>query len=94
MNFNVLGLREDNGDPTIQLKFGPSAWYANEKDHGWKVRVPSENADFSRVFVTRTDTYTITQSSVTLQEVLDGLQPDDRRLHDAIIALTNKTALV
>lgn len=87
INFDALELISRSGSPGIQLKFGPSAWYANEEHDVWKVRVDPEYADYSHVFVTRADTLVITQSSVTLQEVLDGLAPDDRRLHDEIIAL-------
>lgn len=75
------------GEGRLQLKFGPSAWYANEKDPDWKSTVDSAVADYSNVFVTRSGTREIHQTPVTLQEVLDGLAPTDTRLHDAIVHL-------
>lgn len=45
-------------------------------------------ADYSRLFLTRVNTHEIRQSVVTLQEVLDGLEPeDDRLLHDELVRL-------
>lgn len=73
------------GEGQLQLKFGPSAWFANERDSEWKVTVDPNVADYSRLFVTWARTREIRQSKVTLQEVLDGLSPDDLRLHDEMV---------
>ena len=78
---------EKFGEARLQLKFGPSAWFANEKDPHWKRTVDPEVADYSRLFLTRAKTKEVRQSEVTLQEVLDGLAPSDRRLHDEIVQL-------
>lgn len=78
---------EDFGEARLQLKFGPSAWFANEEDPNWKRKVDSEVADYSRLFLTRSKTREVRQSDVTLQEVLDGLAPGDLRLHDEIVQL-------
>ena len=75
------------GELPLQLKFGPSAWYANEVHSQWEATVDPEVADYSRLFLTWVKTREIRQSAVTLQEVLDGLPPDDRRLHDEIVQL-------
>jgi hypothetical protein len=78
---------DHSDETTLQMKFGPSAWYANEADpYDWKSRAPTESADYSHLFLTarRRD---ITQSSVTLAEVLEGLTPDDSRLRDEFIEL-------
>lgn len=77
----------DLGKDYLQLKFGPSAWYANEKDSEWKRTVDPEVADYSRLFITRAKTKEVRQSDVTLHEVLEGLSPDDLRLHDEIVQI-------
>ncbi|MBH0110622.1 PD-(D/E)XK nuclease family protein [Salinibacterium sp. NG22] len=76
----------------VQLKFGPSAWFANEQDPDWKHRVSPEHTDYSRVFVTRTDTQTVVESGVTLYEVLDVLDPNDHRLRDVILDLLGEAS--
>jgi hypothetical protein len=74
----------------LQLKFGPSAWYANEGKHGdwpndaWAETVPVGQADYSHLFITRSRK-AIRQSAVALREVLEGLSPDDFRLRDEIM---------
>lgn len=73
------------GEERLQLKFGPSAWYANERDDQWTMKGDPGTADYSRLFITWAKTREIRQSAVTLQEVLDGLSPDDLRLHDEIV---------
>lgn len=90
VNFNLPGLNPAEpklGGNPLQLKFGPSAWFAVERDSHWKVRVDPEAADYSRLFITWAKTREVRQSAVTLQEVLDGLTPDDLRLHDEIVQL-------
>ncbi len=83
---NLVGERESMGDGLkVQLKFGPSAWYANEKDSHWEKTVPAADADYTRLFVTRGKE--IRQSAVSMQEALDGLSPDDFRLRDEVIDL-------
>ena len=77
---------------TVQLKFGPSAWFANEQDPNWKHSVSPEHTDYSRVFVTRTDTQTVVESGVTLYEVIDVLDPNDHRLHDVILDLLGEAS--
>ena len=77
----------DLGKDYLQLKFGPSAWYANEKDTHWKRTVDPEVADYSRLFITRAKTKEVRQSDVALHEVLEGLSPDDLRLHDEIVKI-------
>lgn len=71
----------------MQIKFGPSAWYAIEKDRNWVLTVDPEVADYSRLFITRARTREIRQSQVSLQEVLDGLAPDDLRLRDELVQI-------
>ena len=83
----------------LQLKFGPSAWMANEEKRGdwrndtWEETVPLGQADYSRIFVTRrTGRKSIRQSVVTLREVLDGLSVDDFRLRDEIVRFVRERA--
>ncbi len=78
---------EDIGEARLQLKFGPSAWFANEQDGHWRQTVDKGAVDYSHLFLTRVRSREIRQSTVTLQEVLDGLASDDRRLHDEIVDL-------
>lgn len=85
INLEMDGLPSAADQPLIQLKFGPTAWFANVQDEYWKYRVEPEYVDYSKVFIARTDTRTLRQSSVSLQEILDGLESSDSRLHDEII---------
>jgi len=86
VNFTVAG--EENESPLgFQLKFGPSAWHANEKDKYWKKTVPAHVADYTSLFLTSSRTKEVRQSAVTLLEVLDGLSTDDCRLRDEIVQL-------
>ena len=73
---------------TPRDSYGPSAWFANEQDATtWRRTVDRGAVDYSHVFLTRARYREVRQSNVTLQEVLDGLAPDDRRLHDEIVVL-------
>lgn len=87
INFDVQDEGEDIGEARLQVKFGPSAWFANEKDPHWRRTVDRSIVDYSHVFLTRARYREIRQSAVTLQEVLDGLTPTDRRLHDEIVQM-------
>lgn len=75
------------GQHHLQLKFGPSAWNANEEDEGWSHTVPSDDADYAQLFVTDVRRKVVRQSAVSLKEVLEGIAPDDVRLRDEIVAL-------
>ena len=74
-----------DGKVILQIKFGPSAWFANEKDKHWKLCVV--NPDYSHIFIADSQTKEIRQSAVTLGEVLDGLSPDDNRLCEEFLNL-------
>lgn len=91
VNFSLAGLdlpdEAQFGESQLQLKFGPSVWFANERDPNWTVTVDPSVADYSRLFITWAKTREIRQSAVTLQEVLDGLAADDFRLHDEMVKL-------
>lgn len=87
INFDTTEYVKDFGEAHLQLKFGPSAWFANENDPYWKHTVARESADYSRVFITNGKRREIRQSAVTLQEALSGIGPQDRRLHDEIVEL-------
>lgn len=67
----------------LQIKFGPSAWFSNDQDPEWTNT--EDDADYAHLFITRARERRIVQSEVTLQEVLDGLDSEDRRLHDEIV---------
>ncbi|KYH45431.1 PD-(D/E)XK nuclease family protein [Branchiibius sp. NY16-3462-2] len=85
INFDVDDEGESFGETRLQVKFGPSALHANQKDPEWKQTVA--DPDYSHLFLTRARYRQVRQSAVTLQDVLDGLAPDDRRLHDEIVDL-------
>ena len=87
INFETSGIHDRSGDGYLQIKFGPTAWHANVRDTGWNRRVDPGTVDYSRLFVTWTGPMEIRQSAVTLHEVLEGLDPNDNRLHDEFIAL-------
>jgi hypothetical protein len=82
-----LPTEDDFGEDQLQIKFGPSAWYAIEKDPHWTLTVDPEVADYSRLFITRARTREVRQSQVSLHEVLDGLAPDDLRLCDELVQI-------
>lgn len=75
------------GEANLQVKFGPSAWFANEQDPAWKRKIDPAVADYSCLFITRAKNLEIRQSAVALDEVLGGLLPDDTRMHDELVAL-------
>lgn len=89
----ALPQEAESGEPPLRLKFGPSAWFANEQDLHWKVKIDPKNADYSRLFITWEATREIRQSVVTVQEVLDGLSADDMRLRDEILSLIQPTVV-
>lgn len=88
-----LDVADDEGGNTheadLQLKFGPSAWHANEQDAYWRQTV--DGAHYAHLFLTRVRSRVVRQSAVTMQEVLEGLG-DDRRLHDEIVDLWERQA--
>lgn len=84
----TLELDGHAGD-AVQLKFGPSAWYANEQDSEWTDRV--SDPDYAHVFLTRRGTQQIRQSSVTLQEVLNGLAAEDERILSELLGLLDES---
>jgi hypothetical protein len=87
VNFNITN------EPDLQLKFGPSAWFANEGGRGdwgsdaWKVTVPVDQADYTHLFITSQKAMEVRQSAVTVAEVLGELPFDDFRVRDEIIQL-------
>ena len=87
INFGVDDPGVDIGEAWLQLKFGPSAWFANEQDPWWTQTVDRLVVDYSHLFLTRPSNREVRQSVVTLQDVLDGLGATDMRLHDEIVQL-------
>lgn len=93
INIDVKDEANQTGQSRLQLKFGPSAWFANERDPSWTRTVESGQADYSRLFLTRAGVKEVRQSTVSIQDVLDGLGPADPRLHDEIIGLLSAVIL-
>lgn len=81
INFKVAG-EETQQEAPLQLKFGPSAWFAVEEDDGWTNVVA--RPDYARLFIGRYPMREIRQSEVTLAEVVAGLATDDHRLRDEV----------
>lgn len=75
----------DGGPGVLQIKFGPSAWYANSQDPEWRNTI--DDADYSRLFLTWNGR--IHQSQVRLREVADGLADSDLRLRDEVFAIVS-----
>lgn len=85
---NFKAAAEDGGlEAPLQLKFGPSAWFANESDGQWDKCVASP--DYARLFITRIKTKEIRQSAIPLREILDGIAKDDFRLRNEVVSLLN-----
>jgi hypothetical protein len=81
---------DDPQKVVLQIKFGPSAWYANEGDRSledWQTRVPPAEADYSLFFLTRIQDKSIRQSAVALRDFLETPAPDDVRLRDEIVGM-------
>lgn len=81
-------LRRSDAAPAVFLTFGPSAVVENAR-----VAEPVTDPDYGKVFVTRqgpggegVDRHT--QTDVGLDEVLAGLDAQDHRLRDAILAIS------
>lgn len=73
--------------PAVFLEFGPTAVVENAR-----IPLPLNDPDYSRVFVTLQaptgeGISRITQTDVSLSGVLDGLEPDNLRLRDAVLSL-------
>ncbi|GAA4411321.1 hypothetical protein GCM10023168_32050 [Fodinibacter luteus] len=82
----ILPLETGDGPADdIQLIFGPSAWHTQHES----APNPLSDPDYTRIFVWRHSTKEFRQSEVSMQEVLDGLDPQDDRLRDEILALLN-----
>jgi hypothetical protein len=87
INFDIADADNELGEAKLQIKFGPSAWFAVEEDPHWTVRSLEGPPDYSHLFLTRAATGEIRQSSVSLREALEGLPADDRRIHDDFVAM-------
>jgi hypothetical protein len=88
--WSINFLAPGESEPAFQLKFGPSAWMANQATHDdsgseWEENVPPDSVDYSHVFITRRSRPSIRQSDLTLRDVLADLPPDDFRLRDEIV---------
>ncbi len=86
INFRMADEINESGESHFQLKFGPSAWHTIEQDPDWRHAIGAAGSDYSRLFITWGN-HEVRASTVTLNEVLDGLQPTDRRLHDEILQI-------
>ena len=87
----VVDEREEEGTSLLQVRLGPSAWWASERDDDWQRTDDASADDYEHLFVLSSHSRTIRRSSVTLRELMAGLQPDDRRLHDELLALWRDT---
>ncbi len=75
-----------DGEVTVFVLFGPSAWADNElnKYKSWEVRI--DEPDYSRLVIGYGPNKELRQSSVTMEDILNGLAPDDTRLLDEIVS--------
>lgn len=87
INFETPSLEGAGMDGPLQVKFGPSAWHANERDTTWRTVADRSTVDYGHLFVARSGIHEIRQSDVTVEEALSGLAPDDTRLHDELVSL-------
>lgn len=91
----IMAAPEMDRHNQLYLQLGPSAWYAvnNPSRPGWNgeldgvmARAIARSPDYKRVLVA-TRNGRVTQSSVSIVEILEGLSPDDTRLRDEIMTL-------
>ena len=72
---------------SLRIKFGPSAWIMITSDEQWSEVPDPSTVDYAHLFVGNTRSGVFRPSSVTLKEVLAGLDADDTRLCDELVAL-------
>lgn len=77
------------GTTRVMMKFGPSAWWANERDDDWLGKV--SDADYRRLLLGRSGQLELRQSSVSLADVFSGLSRDDDRLCRDILDLLDES---
>ena len=83
----IAGVK-DGGRGLLQIKFGPSAWFARETPEGRRYfpkHEPTGEADFEHLFLTWNGE--IRQSSVTMMDVLSGVPDHNTQLRDDALAL-------
>lgn len=71
----------------LRIKFGPSAWAAVSSVDEWSGAPDSSEVDYRHLFVGNAEIGVFRQSSVTLEEVLAGLDTQDTRLRDELVGL-------
>lgn len=83
------GLGNDN--EILRIRFGPTAWYAFKDPYGEFPNLDrsQQNPDFAYLFVGDPFTTRMQQTSVTLGDVLGGLD-GDTRLAEEIVAFLNE----
>jgi hypothetical protein len=81
---------KSQGKDTLFVLFGPSAWADNELDvyKSWDVKI--DEPDYSCLFIGDPRRRRLIQSSVTMEEVLNGLAPEDTRLLDEIVSAVHQ----
>lgn len=82
MNIDLVDESGRSWHHYFQLKFGPSAWFANEQDPDWTHRIDPALADYSKVILTNQRTKQLWQTDVSLRDISDGLDYTDRRFFD------------
>lgn len=80
-----IGEHERGASPSFQIRFGPTAWHANNGDSHWHVRVT--DPDYRHLFLSRVDLREIRQSTVTIGEAAAGIDGHDFRLRDEVLQL-------
>lgn len=75
-----------HGAKTVFVMFGPSAWADNEQNifKSWEVMI--DEPDYSRLVIGYGAKRQLRQSSVTMEDILNGLAPDDTRLLGEIVS--------
>lgn len=75
------------GVSSLRIKFGPSAWAAVTSEQEWPNKPDEADVDYGHLFACSTEARVVQRSSVTLAEVLAGLDPQDVRLRDELLGL-------
>jgi hypothetical protein len=75
VNFDLPDDEEKFAEHRLQLKFGPSAWFANEKDPNWKQTVDPEVADYSRLFLAGTGRQERQDTQAGLSDLMTRVSP-------------------
>jgi hypothetical protein len=92
VNFHAKD-QEPKAEARLQIKFGPSAWQAVNVSDYWQRPDASFAPDYSHLLLTDGDARQVSQSAVTMMDVLSGISADDMRLRDEVLQVLGQEVI-